>query len=263
MTTRKLTVVFFLLVFALSSAQSDVASYYNEGNKAYRDGKFDEALENYLKAVELGGCDSKLFFNIGNAYFRLGKIGKAILWYERARLLSPNDPDILKNLNFARSLTKDKIVSIYRGSLLQVLFDFIRRIPFKGYWFVLLILSVLATSATIYYILRLSGRWVAVVLWIFVIIFAFGWYVKSASPWELKTAIVVVPKVDVRSEPTETGELLFTIHDGTKVAVKEERFGWYRIMLEDGHSGWVPDSVVELVVAKDLAQRVKKELGEK
>ena len=93
MTTRKLTVVFFLLVFALSSAQSDVASYYNEGNKAYRDGKFDEALANYLKAVELGGCDSKLFFNIGNAYFRLGKMGKAILWYDCLLYTSPSPRD--------------------------------------------------------------------------------------------------------------------------------------------------------------------------
>ena len=44
----------------------------------------------------------RVFYNLGNSYQRLGKYGYAILAYERARLLTPRDPDLSANLALAR-----------------------------------------------------------------------------------------------------------------------------------------------------------------
>ena len=42
-------------------------------------------------------------YNLANAYARQGKPGMAVLNYERASLLSPNDPDIDANLSYVRA----------------------------------------------------------------------------------------------------------------------------------------------------------------
>jgi hypothetical protein len=44
-------------------------------------------------------------YNEANAYARQGKTGLAVLNYERARVLSPNDPDIIANLSAVRAAT--------------------------------------------------------------------------------------------------------------------------------------------------------------
>src|ERR1700736_2418384 len=41
-------------------------------------------------------------YNLANSYARAGKPGLAVLNYERARLLTPNDPDIDANLQHVR-----------------------------------------------------------------------------------------------------------------------------------------------------------------
>jgi uncharacterized protein YgiM (DUF1202 family) len=93
---------------------------------------------------------------------------------------------------------------------------------------------------------------VAVVLWILLIISTSFWYIKGNSLWERSLAIVITSKVDVRSAPSNNSELLFTIHGGTRVGVKETRMGWERIILEDGNSGWVPRQTIEMIIKHNL-----------
>ncbi len=49
------------------------------------------------------GYSAAGLYNLANSYARAGKPGMAVLNYERARLLSPNDPDVEANLRFVRS----------------------------------------------------------------------------------------------------------------------------------------------------------------
>src|ERR1700719_4791679 len=49
------------------------------------------------------GYSATALYNLGNAYMRQGKPGMAVLNYERANLLSPNDPDIDANLSYVRA----------------------------------------------------------------------------------------------------------------------------------------------------------------
>ena len=44
-----------------------------------------------------------MLFNWGNALFKSGQLGRAIAVYRRAEALSPRDPDLRANLQFARN----------------------------------------------------------------------------------------------------------------------------------------------------------------
>ena len=232
----------------LCAQTANPATLYNEGNSAYRNKDWTVAIEKYLTATDAGISSPELYYNLGCAYFRAGDVGRAILWLERARLLSPRDVDIKKNLIFMQKMTQDKVESVYRGTPLTWFWKAIEGISFSEFWWLLLILSACATVATIYSILQLRGWWLPIVLWIAFAIFSCGWYTKGNRTWERNLGIVVAPKIDIKSAPAEDSELLFTLHGGTRVGILDERLGWHKITIEDGHTGWVNADAIEPVI---------------
>ena len=54
-----------------------------------------------------------------------------------------------------------------------------------------------------------------------------------------KYAIVFAAQTDVKSAPTQTGEISFELHEGTKVKVLETLDNWKKIKLADGNTGWI------------------------
>jgi len=252
-------ILFILLLCGIGisvAGDEQIAEYYIKGNQAYRDKDFSTAIENYMEAINRGGVSAELFYNLGNAYFRAGSLAKAILWYERAKVLAPTDNDINHNLKFVKQLTQDKIESLYRGMLIAKIMLFIESISFRTFWWILVIISSLATLCTVYFILQLRGRWLAVVFWIIFVITLCGWFVKGNRIWERNLAIVMLPRIEVRSEPSTDAEHIFTLHQGTRVGIKENRQDWYRIILEDGNSGWVPENAVEKVITPKLGEHL-------
>ena len=69
-----------------------------------------------------------------------------------------------------------------------------------------------------------------------------GWIMLDKY-WEVsdeKEAIVIAAAVDVRSAPIERGEnVVFRIHEGTKVDITATQAGWVEVILLDGKKGWM------------------------
>ncbi len=251
MKTAIYKIAFLGMIFAMLCAPvfaQSATQHYNDGNKAYREKNFEQALQNYIAAVDAGGVSAELYYNLGAAYFRTESLGNAILWFERARFLDPTDAEIKRSLAFARSLTQDRIESLYGNSFLFYLVSFIESIPFRRAWQILLLLSILATISTIYTIFQLKAKSVTILLWTIFALCLAGWWWKGDRLWERELAIVMESKLDVHSEPSFDSALLFTIHEGTRVAVAEARGGWAKIVIEDGQSGWAPRSSITWVI---------------
>ena len=52
--------------------------------------------------------------------------------------------------------------------------------------------------------------------------------------------IIIASAIDVRSSPIARGEnVVFRIHEGTKVEITTSQPGWFEIILLDGKKGWV------------------------
>ena len=75
---------------------------FDQANQHFQAGNFAGAAEAYQAEINSGGASAALLYNLGNSQYRMGEFGRAILSYERARLLTPRDPDLLANLSLAR-----------------------------------------------------------------------------------------------------------------------------------------------------------------
>ena len=62
-----------------------------------------------------------------------------------------------------------------------------------------------------------------------------------------REAIVISEKANVRSGPKDDYLLQFTLHEGTKVRIVEERQLWYEIDLSKDLRGWLPKDSVEAI----------------
>ena len=91
---------------------SDVA--YNLANSHYRLGRYEEAVENYKKALAENTppeLKQKSWYNMGNAYYRMGYMKEAIDAYKKALELNPGDRDSKFNLEWTRKQHEKAIQS--------------------------------------------------------------------------------------------------------------------------------------------------------
>ena len=103
---RLLNILILFLCF-LGHAQND--ALFNDATKAYNEGKYDKAIEDYQKILKNGEHSAALYYNLGNCYYKLNQIAPSIYNYEKALLLDPNDSDIKNNLEHAQNMTLDAI----------------------------------------------------------------------------------------------------------------------------------------------------------
>ena len=86
----------------LSNGLSAATTALDQAHQRYAAGDFTAAANAYEQVLTSDGPRAAVFYDLGNCYQRLGQYGPAILAYERARLLTPRNPDLLANLTLAR-----------------------------------------------------------------------------------------------------------------------------------------------------------------
>ena len=188
-------------------------------------------------AADPGGYSAADLYNLGNSYARMGKPGMAILNYERARLLSANDPDIEANLQYVR--TSAHLTAEKRGT-----FDRIARIasPFLLSWLGALGLGVIGASligaqfSPRHRLLRAS----AVLLGLSMLGLTIC---NGLAIWPvLHEGVVITAAAPVRVSPVPMGDPLFTLPEGETVKIAAEHESFALIETRAGRTGWVAHS---------------------
>lgn len=90
------------LIALLATSLFGSAGSFEQANQQFAAGDFTAAAASYEKSLADDGPDAATYFNLANSYQSLKRYGPAILAYERARLITPRDPDLLANLTLAR-----------------------------------------------------------------------------------------------------------------------------------------------------------------
>jgi tetratricopeptide (TPR) repeat protein len=224
-----------------------------QANQFYANKQFDQAIPLYESLLSQYGPSFTVYYNLGNAYYKKGELAKAILQYERALRIKPGDQDTRFNLQVCQARTVDKIdtVGVF---LVTRWFRSLGNMLSSNHWawislisFTLLIGFLFAYFFSRTAWLKKTGFYVSILLLILTIlslVYASNKYHEMVHPDQ---AILMEPTVTVKSSPDEMGTDLFTLHEGTKVTLRNEVGSWKEIELQDGNVGWVPASSLEII----------------
>ncbi len=225
-----------LLVCAASLAQDPI----EEGNRAFSERRYHDAVRHYLEAQEQGGSDPDLLFHLGNAYAETGDVGRAVLSYERARLLAPRDGGIRDALDGLRR--RSGLESDLGGGWR----DFHRHLTVEE-WTWLVVAAAGLLFAALLGRRRLGRAALArfVVAAVLVALPAAIAIVKHALE---RDRAIVVTTTELRISPYAAAEALATVRAGQVVLAASSFEDFVRVRRPRAEAGWIERSAVERVV---------------
>ncbi len=237
---------FFAMPVKLHADQS--GTIFLKGVKNYQKGNFEKAAKDFEKIIKNGIKTGALYYNIGNCYFKAGKTGLAILWYERAKKLIPNDPDLKFNLDYANTFVKDKkgnegvnipdILFFWKDIIPSWVMDYTA----IAFCFLFFLYSGICTVKR-KKIFTSSGILILSCLILSSFVSTYDFYYKNATRY----AVIVKNEVPVRSGFSDDSTELFALHAGTKVKVERLNGNYIMIFFSKGKIGWVKKGDAEII----------------
>lgn len=233
-------------------AQTSV-QLFQQGNEAYKNGRYQEAIEAYNAILDNEQASSELYYNLGNAYFRLEEYGQSILNYERALRIKPNNRDARQNLALAQSRTEDEIAVLPEIFLVQWGHAILNWFSPTGWRIAFLIVLLLLAGAIVVLLLVGNYGWrkgsliATIVLVVVLLLTAICSIASSARLNRHNEAIVTEPMIVVKSSPEEGSVDKLVLHEGTKVGIDETLGDWHKIHIADGNTGWVSTASVTTI----------------
>ena len=97
---------------SLEKKQNDFTGNYNLGNALYQEGKLEEAKGYFEAAAANKSADktklAQAYHNLGNTYLKNQKYAESVQSYKQALRLNPGDNDTRYNLAYAQSMLKQQ-----------------------------------------------------------------------------------------------------------------------------------------------------------
>jgi tetratricopeptide repeat protein len=242
-------VLLWILILSLlcpgaGRAQSALSMAFDAANKLYEEGKFTEAAQAYERMLKSGQVGPALWFNVGNAYFKSGQIGRALAAYLQAERITPRDPDVRANLQFARNQTQGptQVPSRWHRWLGRLTLNEWTLLSAGAFWLWLLVLGLRQWRPT----LKPGSRGLVVALGLATLLAVAGLGADWREVHLVQTAIVVTPEVTVHHGPLDESPTAFTAHDGAEFEVLDRKDQWLEISAGQSRIGWVRQDQVLL-----------------
>lgn len=242
-----------LFILLLTSQVFLAQKGFDKGNYFYQKGRYEQAISEYESVLSAKQHSAELYFNLGNCYYKLNKVAPAIYNYEKALVLNPDDTEIANNLKFAQKMQIDEIKVIPTVGFSKMVHDFASIFHYNTWAWISVGFSTLFLLCFMgYYFSKLTftkrmfffGMFGLLLLLLVSVSVAIS--EKNDFDNE-KPAIVFAEMVLVKSEPQKGSNTVFTIHEGTKVFIKEIVGNWRKIQLTDGTEGWIEKTAIKEV----------------
>ena len=251
--------VFWILLLGACQAFAGTADDFEQANGLFRTGDFAGAAAAYERVLESGGPRASVYYNLGNSYQNLKQYGPAILAYERARLLTPRDPDLLANLALARKAAAAFEESGHRPGLDAVL-GFLSRDEWSrivaGSAMFLGVLAVLMGCV------RLKRRGLRQAVWVAaavaLLLGAAGSTVLYLRRGEACLGIVLGENASVRLSPFESAEALGTPGPGRTVRMLGKNAAFRYVEIPGTNlRGWLSEKEVAGIIPGDCSDKAR------
>lgn len=216
--------------------------------QAYQQGDYEAAIAGFSDLAKSGVTNPKLYYNLGNAYLKQDDLGRAVLWYEKAAVLTPNDPDLRFNLAYARSLTKD-VDAAPGGPLVRIFFFWRYQLSAATIVMVAVICNLIfwGLAAAYRFTRRSILKTLAIVILVPTLVFALTAGFNFFADKRLQQAIILPDQISVRAGLEQTSTELFELHAGAKVSVIKRLNDYFQIRYSEDKLGWVPKEALGLL----------------
>jgi len=232
----------------LAFAQERWEELFFKANKAYNEGRYEEAAKGYEELIRKGYANGHIYYNLGNTYFRMNRLGLAILNYERARLFIPRDPDLDFNLRYVRDKTIDAIEE--QKGFIDITFFWLNSLSLNEIFWSFALMNLLFWGS-LFLRIFLKSEWLYYINLSLMIVWFIGgisFGLKSYKVIKDNRAVIVQNEVNVLAGPDPQDTVLFKLHDGAIVRYERSEDGWSLISLPDKKRGWVKAGAVEPVM---------------
>lgn len=242
--------LFYIFLIFSGSLFAQEKTVFEQATEAYSNEKYQQAIANYEQILENGKTSVALYYNLANAHYKLDHIAPSIYYYEKALQLKPNDKDVLNNLAFAKKMTIDAIEPLPKTGFSKWVDQLIGAFGFDTWAWIAVFFSVLFALLILSYYFAGSSkkkRLFFVSAMFCLVLGVVSFFFANARQNVLQTnqfAIVFAQETNVNSEPSSQSELVFLLHEGTKVEVNEAFGDWLQIELADGKQGWVKKEAI-------------------
>ena len=244
--------LFFILFVNLSFSQKN--DIFVVANEKYNSLDFVGAIEKYNELLKGGFHSSELYFNLGNAYYKLDSLAQSIYYYEKGLKYFPNDSSLTQNLEYLNNLTIDDIESLPEDIISMQFNYLLNYFSFNNWSIITIITAILSCFIFLLYFLSKSSIYKRTYFTIFILSFMLtsSLLFVNFKIYNVQTTIefgiVYNDVIEVNFEPNEKSEVLFEIHEGTKVEIIENfDTDWLKIKLSNGQTGWVIKNQIKII----------------
>ncbi len=214
---------------------------YVAGNAAAARGDHRTAVAAFEDSIRTHGWSTNTLLGLANAYASVGDTGHAILALERARVLSPDDDTVVRNLAALRD--RAAVAAPARSRVDRMLDVW----PADSWtWLALGGLAAAATGVAGIAWSRRRTLGVALTLGGLGLGLGAGAIALRVAPDP--DAAVVVSSAPATIAPFAGAEPAFAARAGEHVEVQQRRPGYVYVRADDRRAGWLPEASVATVI---------------
>lgn len=192
-----------------------------------------------------------IYYNLGNAYAQLGDIPRAILNYRRAQLFLPRNRQLQANLQYVRAKRQDHFAEPEASPVLQTLFFWHYDLAFHSRLWTAAVLAAVFWLAAIVLIWH-RPAWLkvaAAILLLAALACGLSSFISIYTLRHARPAVILATEATPRKGDGNSYAAAFDapLHAGTEVVILRTRGDWHEIALPNHLTGWLPDSVLQIL----------------
>ena len=226
---------------------------FEAGLAAYQEERYDTAVLLFEASLSGELKSSEAYNNLGMAYYKKGDLGYAILNFERAIRQNSSNAVARDNLKAANQRLGTNVIPV-KGYWLFKAWDALSA-SFSSWTWARLLWFLLFAAGAGFIVWRYSeqqklqywGLRAAVLCLVFALFSMLLGFQASTEEFDSKWCVIVNKEAGIRTAPSVDGEDIMVVSAGIKAQITEEQEGWFRIRLDNGVLGWLPNNMAERI----------------
>lgn len=231
----------FMSLFCFAQGQNKVAQ------ELFDNGNYLGAISEYQKQIDHGDNSAYVYYNLGNSYFKAGDLDKALINYYRAFRKNPRDKDIINNLSLTMEKTGQNFIPDTMPKIIFLAYNYFSLRELKGLSFIGLWLF--AISITFFVFFKYRRFWFkTVILSLCLTLFFTGFYLIRKKKDLQDLAVVVSPRAELRSGPSENFPVALNVPRAQILEVRDKKGEWVEVSLKNENNfTWVQQKYIEVI----------------